>query len=276
MEGKGKAFSIKSVDRAIAILKAFGIEKPELGVVELSQMLAMHKSTISRILATLERGGLVGKNPKTGKYHLGVVLISLGALVVAYADVRRVARPYLKRLSEETQETVNLAVLDGDEVINVEQMLPSERQVKNIGWVGRRAHRHCASTGKVLLAYQPQEVIERGIDNGLPRYTDRTITEPGELRQELVRIRRQGYATGMAELEEGLNAVAAPVRNHTGEVIAAVSVSGPSYRVSAESIPKLAELTVKVSEEISRQLGYPTRNLLWQHQDESGTKENNV
>jgi len=253
---KSQSSLIRSVEKAIAILKAFTIEKPELSVTELSQELALHKSTVSRLLTTLEKGGLVQQNPETGKYRLGVALIGLAGLVVAHADVREIARSLLRQLAQETQETVNLAVLDGDEVINIEQMLPDKRQVKNIGWVGRRTPLHCVSTGKVLLAYRSEQEIEQIIAKGLSHRTDKTITDPRRLREELANIRRRGYATGLEELEEGLNAVAAPIRNHEGEVIAAVSVSGPSYRVSPEKIPALAELTVRTAEEISRQLGF--------------------
>ncbi|MBC7251198.1 MAG: IclR family transcriptional regulator [Anaerolineae bacterium] len=255
---KSRGSVIRSVEKAIAILKAFSMEKPELSVTELSQQLALHKSTVSRLLTTLEKGGLVEQNPETGKYRLGVVLIGLAGLVVAHADIREIARPLLRQLAQETQETVNLAVLDGDEVVNIEQILPDKRQVKNIGWVGRRTPLHCVSTGKILLAYQPSEEIERIITKGLSQRTDKTITDPDQLREELANIRRQGYATGLEELEEGLNAVAAPVRNHDGEVVAAVSVSGPSYRVSPERIPALAQLAMRTTEEISRQLGFLT------------------
>ena len=240
---KSQSSLIKSVEKAIAILNAFTIERPELSVTELSQQLALHKSTVSRLLSTLEGGGLVEQNPETGKYHLGAALLGLGALVRAHADMREIARPHLRQLAQEAQETVNLAVLDGDEVINIKQILPQKRQVKNIGWVGGRTPPHCVSTGKVLLAYRPQEDVGRIIAQGLPCRTDKTITDPGRLREELANIRQRGYATGLEELEEGLNAVAAPVRDHTGEVLAAVSVSGPSYRVSLEKISELADLT---------------------------------
>lgn len=253
---KSQGSLIRSVEKAIAVLNAFTIEKPELSVTELSQELALHKSTVSRLLTTLEKGGLVEQNPETGKYRLGVALIGLAGLVVAHADVREIARPLLRQLAQETQETVNLAVLDGDEVINIEQMLPDKRQVKNIGWVGRRTPLHCVSTGKVLLAYQPEQEIERIIAKGLSRRTDKTITDPRRLREELANIRRRGCATGLEELEEGLNAIAAPIRNHEGEVVAAISVSGPSFRVSPEKISDLAELTVRTAGEISRQLGF--------------------
>jgi len=256
MKRKGRVSSIQSVERAIAILTAFDIDKPELGVIELSKMLALHKSTVSRLLATLEKGGLVEQNPVTGKYRLGVTLIGLAGLVVALADVRKIARPLLRQLAEETQETVNLAVLDRGEVTNIEQMLPNKRQVKNIGWVGRRTPLHCVSTGKVLLAYQPEEEIDRIIAQGLLRCTDKTTTDPRRLREELVKVRQQGYATGLEELEEGLNAVAAPVRDHTGKVIAVISVSGPSYRVSPQKIPELVELVKQTAKQLSRQLGY--------------------
>ncbi len=248
---------VKSVGRAVAILRSFSLEEPELSVTLLSRRLNIHKSTVSRLLSTLESESLVDRDPETGRYRLGVGLIELASLVVLHTDLRQVARPLLRQLAEDTQETVNLAVLSGDVVINIEQMLPNKRQVKNIGWVGRRTPLHCVSTGKALLAYQPEEEIAHIIAKGLPRYTDKTITDPDQLREELMKVRRQGYAIGSEELELGLNAVAAPVRNHEGEVIAAVSVSGPSYRISLQKIPELAELVKQTAGQVSRQLGYP-------------------
>jgi IclR family acetate operon transcriptional repressor len=246
--------SIQSVQRAVAILKAFTMDRPELRVNELSRMLGLHKSTVSRLLSTLEQGGLVEQNLETEKFRLGVGLICLAGLVVTYKDVRRAADPYLRQLAETSRETVNLAIKDGGQVVNVEHV-PSPHVVKDLGWVGRRTEMHCTSTGKVLLAHLSKEELESHLARELPSFTDKTITDPTQLRQELRKIREQGYAVAQEELEEGLNAIAAPIRDHGGTVIAAVSVSGPSYRVSPPRFPTLVEAVKQAAKNTSRELG---------------------
>lgn len=255
METKDQEATVQSVGRAIAILRAFDSHQPELGVTELSGKLGLNKTTVYRLLTSLQRGGLVDQNPETGKYRLGIGLVSLAGLVLEHIDVRQVARPYLRALAEKTEETVTLSVLANGEVVNIERV-PSPRMVTNVGWVGRRMLPHCVSSGKALLAYLPEHEVESILARGLPRFTDKTITDPARLREELKKVRLQGYAVAQEELEEGLNAVAAPIRNHEGEAIAAVSVSGPSFRLSPEKIPRLAKLTKQTADEISRHLGY--------------------
>ncbi len=251
--------SVESVQKAISILKAFNVTEPELGVNELSRRVGLHKSTVSRLLYTLEQGGLIERNPENGKCRLGVALIGLAGLVLSHADVRRAARVHLQWLAEATDETVNLAILDGEVALNVEQ-IASSRMVKNIGWLGRRTPLHCTSTGKVLLAHMPEPLVEQYLAQPLQRHTRFTITDAVQLREMLSKIHRDGYATGLEELEEGLNAVAAPVRDHQARVVAAVSASGPSYRVSPERLPELAELVKEAGERISAQLGYLSRD----------------
>lgn len=253
--------SVHSVQKAISILKAFTISEPELGVNELSRRVGLHKSTVSRLLWTLERESMVERNPETDKFRLGVELIALAGLVIKHADVRQAARPHLRWLAESTEETVNLAVLNGEEAMNVEQVA-SPRMVKNMGWVGRHTPLHCTSTGKVLLAYMPEEQVERLLARPLPYFTRSTITEPDRLRLELSKVREQGFAVGNEELEEGLNAVAAPIRDHEGAVVAAISVSGPSYRVSPNRFPELSGLVKEAANRIAGQLGYGG-NRLW-------------
>jgi IclR family acetate operon transcriptional repressor len=269
---KGRSSTLRSVDRAITVLKAFGEEEPELGVTELSQRLELPKSTVYRLLASLQQEGVVDQDPKTEKYRLGIELVRLAGLVLKQIDVRQVARSYLQSLGEASEETVNLSVLTGDgKVINIDG-ISSPRMVRNVGWIGRAMFPHCISSGKALLAYLPQQRLERilakgpvlspalseveGKAEGLPRFTEKTITDPIRLQEELKRVRQQGYAVAQEELEVGLSAVAAPIWNHEGEVIAAVSVSGPSFRLSLEKIPELAELTKQTADEISHQLGY--------------------
>ena len=248
--------TVQSVKRAIAILKSFSHEKPERGVSELSRELGLHKSTVSRLMITLEQGGLLSRNPETERYRLGVDLISMAAQVVSYMDVREVARPFLRQLAEACQETVNLAVLDDGLVVNLEQLVPPARQVKNIGRVGRRMYPHCTAAGKVLLAHLPSQELDRILAVRLKRFTPHTLTTPHELRKELARVREQGYAAAQEELEEGLNVVAAPIYDHTGQVGSAVSVAGPAYRITPDQFPELAARVIDTAHQISKQLGY--------------------
>jgi DNA-binding IclR family transcriptional regulator len=255
---------VQSVERAIAILKSFSLERPEWGVGELSRELGLHKSTVSRLVTTLERGGLLARSPETRRYRLGIDLIGLAAQVVSYLDVREVARPLLRQLATDCQESVNLVVLESPspshqhawQVVNLEQFIPPARQVKNIGRVGRRMCAHCTAAGKTLLAHLSPEELARTLSSELERYTPHTITDPRQLRLELEQVRQQGYAIALEELEEGLHAVAAPIHDHTGQVIAAASIAGPAYRVTSEHLPHLAAHLTEATRDISVRLGY--------------------
>jgi DNA-binding IclR family transcriptional regulator len=246
---------IQSVQRAAALLKAFDNGPAELGVAELSRKTRLHKSTASRLLATLEREGLLERVPGTGQYRLGFMLVRLAGQVTHFGDMRAAARPILLELAEASRETVHLAVLAGDEVVNVEQ-IASPHMVGLGNWLGRRTPLHCVANGKALLAFQPEPAIERVLSAELPRFTERTIADPERLRAELAAVRRRGYATALGEIEEGLNAVAAPIRDAGGHVVAAVSVSGPAYRVMAKRVAELAAMTVAAAGQISVRLGY--------------------
>ena len=247
---------VQSVGRAIAILKSFSIEKPERGVGELGRELGLHKSTASRLMQTLQRGGLLARNPETKRYRLGLDLIGLASQVVSYLDVREVAHPFLRQLAEDCQESVNLVVLEDGQVLNLAQFVPAARQVKNIGRVGRRMCPHCTSAGKVMLAHLSPARLDRVLSSELPRFTVNTITDPDELRQELAHIHEQGYAVAQEELEDGLNAIAAPIYDHTGQVVAAASIAGPAYRVPPDMFSHLAGQLVEVTDQVSQLLGY--------------------
>jgi DNA-binding IclR family transcriptional regulator len=261
---KRSSSDIQSVERAIAILKSFSIRSPERAVGELSRELGLHKSTVSRLMGTLERGGLLTRNPETQRYRLGIDLIGLAAQVIGYIDVREVARPYLSHLSDECQESVNLVIMDvpqrgtgrSAQVVNLEQFIPPARQVKNIGRVGRWMPAHCTAAGKVLLAYLPEEQLRQVLLDHLEAFTPHTITAYDDLREELARVRAQGYAIVEEELEEGLNAVAAPIRDHTGAVVAAASIAGPAYRLTPEQLPQLAAHLAAVTAKISQDMGH--------------------
>ena len=260
---ENESYLIGSVLRAISLLRCFSMGAPELSVTELSNRLSVHKSTVSRLLATLSKEGLVDRNPESGKYRLGLGLLELAGQVLLHADLRQIARPFLRQLSETTQETVNLAILDGDLSFNLEQAVSYDRRVLGIGWLGRRAPLHASSTGKVLLAYHPREKWSSILSSPLIGYTDKTITDLNDLSLELEKIYERGYATGLQELEVGLNAVAAPVRDHQGEVIAAVSVTGPPSRLSKQHIHReVAKQVVACAEQISQALGFSKARIL--------------
>lgn len=246
---------IQSVHRAVELLKALGNGSPDLGVAELSRQVHLHKSTVSRLLATLQRTGLVERSAGSEKYHLGNEIVRLASHAPQLTDLRMAARPFLEQLATSSQETVHLAVLDGAQVINIEQVAGSHL-IGDSNWLGRRTQIHCVANGKALVAFRSPAETKLLVSGKLTRYTNRTITSKSGLRNELARVRRLGYATARGEIEEGLNAVAAPVRGRGGEVVAALSVSGPAYRMPARRMAELGRLTKQIADEISARLGY--------------------
>lgn len=251
---KRRASGIQSIQRAAAILRSFTKTESELGVTDLSRQLGLHKSTVSRLLSTLEQEGFVEQNPETGKYHLGMAHVTLAGIVLERIDLRTVARPFLDELARRTQETVNIAVLSDSECMNIGGAA-SPRPIQYIGRMGRRTPLHCTSAGKVLLAYLPPDRWRRHLAEPLPRYTAKTIVDRDRLAQVLEQIRQQGYAVTHEEHQEGLSAVAAPIYDHTGQVAAALVVSGPTYRIGPEEVEAIVELVQQTARAISTQLG---------------------
>lgn len=250
---------IQSVQRAATILRSFTEAEAELGVTTLSERLGLHKSTVSRLLSTLLQEGFVEQNSETGKYRLGLGLVSLAGYALEHIDLRRIAHPHLTSLAELTQETINVTVLDGSECVNIERVA-SPRLIRYVGSMGRRTPLHCTSTGKVLLAYMTPLERDAVLPKKLTRYTDKTIVDRRVLEEALVQIRAQGYAIAREEFEEDLTAIAAPICNHLGRVVATVSISGPTYRLEADKIRTYVEPLHETARRISVQLGCPAGN----------------
>lgn len=246
---------VQSIQRAAAILRCFAQTDFEMGVTAISKHLGLHKSTVSRLLSTLQQEGFVEKNPETGKYRLGLELVTLAGVVLEQIDLRTIAKPHLIALSEITRETVNILILSGAECMNVAGV-PSSKPIQYIGRIGRRSPLHCTSAGKILLAYMPSGEWERLLPAELPPFTPQTTVTLQELELELLQIRRQGYAITHEEHQVGLSAIAAPIFNHVGQVIAAVAVSGPSYRMGPGEIEKYVVPVQETAHNISVQLGY--------------------
>ena len=247
---------VQSVKRAATILRMFGQDSPELGVSEVGRRLHLHKSTASRLLATLESEGFVERVPDSEKYRLGLELLRLAGQTPRFSDMRSIALPLLRELAERSGETVNLAVPDDDAVVNIEQV-SGPYMVGGTNWIGRRTPLHCVANGKILLACRSRVDIERVLAAPLERYTARTLTGKAALRADLARARAMGYAVALGEIEEGLHAVAAAIRDAQGRAIAAVSVSGPAYRMPPGDIESFGRMTVETAERISARLGAP-------------------
>ncbi len=246
--------AVRSVDRAASLLIALGDSHGEAGVTELARRLGLHKSTASRLLATLQRRGLVEQDEDSGKYRLGLVVIRLAEQAERTLDLRAIAMPELERLARLTHETAGLGVLDADTVRFVAQA-DGPNLIAVGDWTGRASTLHANASGKVLLASLAEREVLRIVRRGLTRYTERTVTELEPLLAELARARRRGYATAASELEHGLNAVAAPVCDARGQVIAAVEVWGPAFRLSPRRLPELAAQARETAAAITVLLG---------------------
>jgi DNA-binding IclR family transcriptional regulator len=249
--------SLQSVNRALTALELVA-DAGELGVSELGRQLGVHKATASRLAAVLAERGLLERDPVTERYRIGFGLVRLAGAAMSGLDLVRLARPILETLAERAREASNLGVRSGDDVVYVDQIAGS-RSIVTVSWVGRRTPLHCTSNGKVLLAWADEQDRERLLAAPLESYTKHTVTDPDTLRRELESIRRRGYAQAVEELEEGLNAVAAPVRQADGRVIAALGVSGPAFRMHAVDVPRMGLLTAEAAQAVSRQLGYLER-----------------
>jgi IclR family acetate operon transcriptional repressor len=248
---------VQSVSRALRALELIAAEG-ELGVSDLGRGLGVHKATASRLAATLAAGGLIERDPVSDRYRLGFGLIRLAGAAMASIDLVRTAHPILEELAERTRETVNLGVLSGDGVIYIDQV-SSAHLVASTNWVGRRTPLHCSSSGKVFLAHMSESERQQVLARPLEAFTPRTLTDPAQLGRQLEEIRAAGYSTIQDELEDGLNAVAAPVRQLNGDVAAALSVSGPSFRIRSVDLARLGRLTIDAAGAISRRLGYSGR-----------------
>ena len=253
----GETSNLRSVTRALRSLELIG-EAGELGVTELGRRLGVHKATASRLAATLAERGFVERDPATERYRLGFALVALAGSAMSNLDLVRTARPLLEELADRTHETVNLGVLSGDAVVYLDQVTGT-RSVVTVNWVGRRTGLHDTSNGKVLLAFAAEADVDRILSRPLERATERTVTDPAELRAQLEVVRERGWAQTLEELEDGLNAVAAPVHDADGTVVAALSVSGPAFRMRSVDLPRIARLAVDAADAVSRRLGYVRR-----------------
>ena len=257
-----KAGTVQSVDRAVTILELLA-QRGDVGVTTMAAELGVHKSTASRLVAALERRGLVEQIEERGRYRLGVGILRLAgattaqrwdAVYAARLDLVQEARPVCRRLAAETGETVNVVILSGGAALYIDQ-IAGPSTLSSYNWVGQHIPLHATSNGKVLLSELAAPELS-AILGDLTAYTPSTVTDRARLIDELNTVRAQGYAIAADELDVGLTAVAAPIHNAHGEIVASVSVSGPTFRIDHERRATLIPTVIQAADEISLALGW--------------------
>ncbi|VXB09097.1 IclR family transcriptional regulator [Aeromicrobium sp. 9AM] len=225
---------VQALVHALEVLEALG-EHRELGVSELSREIGLSKTAVYNILGTFESLRFVRRDPSSSRYKLGWRLNELGALVLSGNDLDPVVtRPLLQKLAIETGESVLLSVLDREGVTYIDRV-ESHRPIRMVAAPGRQSPLHATASGKVLLAYQPAEVIDSVLDGTLTRFTDSTITDPAKLRKQLAEIAANEFASVVRENEPDLSSVAVPIRDYSNEVIAALAIAAPADRLDSDS-----------------------------------------
>lgn len=250
-------YSIEVLLRGLNILTLFTRETPTRSLTELTTTTGLNKTSVFRLATTLEEAGFLLRDPETKRYRPGIKILQLGFTAISSLDLRQIAHPYLEQLSQQVDETVSLSVLDGLDVIYIDRV--RNRQIVGVVLgMGSRLPAHCASMGKAMLAHLPADELEHRLENTkLLSRTANSITTHQALKDELQRVREQGYAINNEELEAGLRAVAAPIWNHNQQVIAAINITGSGAKISVERMTgELAQAVRQMAMQISRALGY--------------------
>lgn len=253
-EDPGRAAAVQSVDRALLVLEIIA-KLGQAGVTEIAAELGVHKSTVSRLIAVLESRGYVEQLSDRGKYRLGFSIVRLAGSTSAQVDLVGQSQGACNALAAETGETTNIAVLDGNRIINIVEAAGTG-SIALRSWVGQSCPAHATSSGKVLLSGLEPAALRKQVGPKLESFTGNTLTKVADLAAQLVEVRENGWASVREELEIGLNAVAAPVFDSNGVIVAALSVSGPAYRLSPDRFAPMAELAKASAADISHRLGY--------------------
>lgn len=257
-------YKVQALDRAFAVLDLLSESEIPMGLAQVASSLQLHKSTAHRFLMVLEHHRMVERTG-SGKFRLGLRLFDYGNRAIEQFDLRERAQPHLRRLVTETEETAHLCVLEAARVIYLDKIEPT-RSVRMITRIGASNPIHCTSVGKAILAFLPEERAAEVLKKiRLDRFTHRTLVTVEALRAEMEKTRRRGYAVDDEEFEEGLRCIAVPLLDAQRQPVAAVSVSGPSFRVTAQKLPSIANHLLQCVRGISQDMGYISngRNHRW-------------
>jgi IclR family KDG regulon transcriptional repressor len=254
---KKSDYVIHSVDHAFDVLEAFRANEPELGVTQLAKLLNLHKNNVFRILATLESRGYVEQNPRTGNYRLGLKAFEAGQAYLRHTSLLSVSHPQMEALSSELRENSYLAVMRGDYVFYLDEII-ADQTIQVISRLGTRVSPHCTATGKVFLAYMEEPLAEELLETmTLEKLTPQTITDKRKLKTEIKKVHENGYAVDNEEWTQGLKCVASPILDYYGKIQGTISVSGPSDRLPDERVIKeIVPAVVDHTNEVSRKMGF--------------------
>jgi IclR family KDG regulon transcriptional repressor len=239
--------SIRAVERALDVLLCFTNQTPELTMSQISEQIGINKSTVHRLLSTLEGKRFLERNPLTGVYRPGLRLMQLASLAMEQNSLRRLAAPFLQELCNHYRENVNLALLDGADVVYVDVIEGSQR-VKLAAVPGQRLPAFCTASGKAILAFLPEDNMMRILEHGMPQYTQNTITSPEAFFDDIRFTRERGFTISVQEFEDGINAIAVPICKPP---IASVSIAGPAYRLTLERMLEIGADVVNTAMNIA-------------------------
>lgn len=248
-------YIVKPVYKALQVLQCLGQEGRELGLTEICHRVQLPKTTVFRYLYTLERCGFVAHNPETDLYRLGLRVFELGQLAGDQLQLRELARPFMQKLRDRFNETVNLGILDNEEIVYVD-MIESHHSLRMRATLGSRDPVYSTALGKAMLAFMPEAQRKEHVPSQLAARTPNTVTSLATLEAELERTRQRGFSFDDEENENGARCIGAPIFDHTGRVAAAVSVSGPSSRFSEDLQPAIADGVIETAAAISQKLGF--------------------
>jgi len=254
---------VQTLERASLILDILGQSPQGISIKDLSDRMHLPKGTTHRLVSSLSYFGYVRQDQNTKNYFLGFKLVELGNMLLGQLDLRKEAELFLRNLAQRTKETVHLVILDGNEIVYLDKLEtePHTGGLRMASRVGSRNPAHSCAVGKALMAYLPAEALARIVEEkGLPKRTGNTITDYNQLKEHMTLVRKQGYAVDDEENERGIRCVAAPIFNEAGKAVAAISVSGPAFRVTKKSVQeKLKKEVMETALRISQRLGFRGR-----------------
>jgi len=254
-DGRAADENLKSLVKIARILECFSTIDRTLSLGDICERTELPKSTTHRLLASMKVVGLLDQDRERDRYRLGLKLFELGNVVLANMDVHREARPFVEALKRLSGHIVHLAVFDGRQAVVIHRSDPSPEGSVPLNFI-ESAPPHCTSVGKAILAFQTEAVLRRVAAMGLRRFTENTITDPKKLQLELSKTRKRGYSVDDSEHQHGLRCVGAPIRDQSGRVFAAISVSGPGRRLRLEDVEDLSKMVMHHASAISANLGY--------------------
>jgi len=244
---------VKSLYKALKILECFTTKNPELGITEISEKMGLYKSNVHNIITTFEKAGYMEKNPENGKYRLGLKILELAHIITSNISLRKIIVPYMQEIANKANEIVYFGIPREGQVLYLDSAYP-RNSVPSRSMLGETAPMYCTAIGKAMLAWFDDREIQDIISQKLVRFTENTITNPELLMKEMKEIRKRGYAVDNMEHEYGIKCVGMAIRNRNGQVVAGLSVSGPSLRFTEDRIKELAALISQNIEAIQERL----------------------